>query len=139
MKQSDATELLDQRLKNVWFVANPTVPYALNNEAFKPAQRPFARFLLAGVTAEQKSQGPEGKRRFEYKGTFVAQLLGEIDAGTKPLELLVDGVRSVFQSKHLSTAGDPLWTKAASAPAAIQKDGLHMVVVTIPFTFFNLE
>jgi hypothetical protein len=139
VKQSAATELLDQRLKDVWAPANPTVPYALNNEMFRPATRPFAVFIVAGVTSEQRSQGPEGKRRFEYRGMFVAQLFGEIDAGTQQLDLLVDGVRSVFSAKHLSTVGDPLWTKGAAVSNPVQRDGLHMLTVQIPFTFYNLE
>lgn len=139
MKQSEATELLDQRLRTEWAVANPTVPYALNNETFRPAQRPFAVFIVAGVTREQRSMGPVGTRRFEYKGTFVAQLFGELDKGTAELDALVDSVRAIFGSKHLSTASDPLWTKGDVTSNPIQRDGLSMVTVQIPFTFYNLE
>lgn len=139
MKQSEATELLDEKLRTDWTVAHPTVPYALNNETFRPAARPFAVFIVAAVTPEQRSMGPVGTRRFEYKGTFVAQLFGEIDAGTKQVDLLVDTVRAIFQSKHFGTAGDPMWTKAAAVSNPVQRDGLHMVVVQVPFVFFNLE
>lgn len=139
MKHSEAVELLDQRLRTVWAVSNPTVPYALNNETFRPTVRPFAVFIVAGVTSEQRSMGPVGSRRFEYRGTFVAQLFGEIDKGTQELDLLVDGVRSAFQSLHLSSAGDPLWTKAATTTNPVQRDGLSMIVVTIPVVWFNLE
>ena len=139
MKQSAATELLDDLLRTGFAVANPTVPYALNNETFRPAARPFAVFLVAGVTPEQRSMGAVGKRRFEYRGTFVAQIFGEIDKGTKEIDLLVDSVRGTFQSKHLGTTGDPMWTKAASATNPIQKDGLSMVVVTMPVLWFHLE
>lgn len=139
MKQSEATELLNQRLKDVWFVANPTIPYALNNETFRPAARPFARFIVAAVTPTQRSQGPVGRRRFEYRGLFVAQFFGEIDAGTQQIDLLVDSFRAAFQSLHLSTVGDPLWTREASAANPIQMDGLHGVTVQVPFLFFNIE
>lgn len=139
MKQSDATELLDEKLRTDFAAAWPAVPYALNNETFRPAARPFARFIVAGVTAEQKSLGAVGKRRFEYKGTFVAQLFGELDVGTRQIDLIVDSVRSIFQSKHLGAVADPLWTKAGVAANPIQKDGLHMVALSIPFSFFNLE
>lgn len=138
MKQSEATELLDDMLRTQWFPATSVV-YALNNETFRPAARPFAVFILAGVTSEQRSMGPVGTRRFEYKGTFVAQLFGEIDKGTREIDLLVDSVRSIFASKHLSTAGDPMWTKAASATNPIARDGLSMVVVSVPVLWFNLE
>lgn len=140
MTQSEATELLNQRLKTEWVAAHATVPYALNNETYRGnGQRPFAVFIVAGVTPEQRSMGPEGTRRFEYKATFVAQLFGELDKGTSELDALVDSVRTIFQSKHLGTAGDPMWTKAAQASNPIQKDGLNMVVVQVPLTWFNLE
>lgn len=139
MKQSEATELLDDRLRTEWVTAHPAVPYSLNNETFRPASRPFACFIVAGVTREQRSMGKVGQRRFEYKATFVAQLFGELDKGTKEIDLLVDSVRAIFGSKHLSTAGDPLWTKGDVTSNPIQKDGLSMVVVSVPFSFFNLE
>lgn len=139
MKQSEATELLDERLRTLFVAAHPTVPYSLNNETFRPAARPFACFIVAGVTSEQKSMGAAGTRRYEYRGTFVAQLFGELDKGTKELDLLVDSFREIFSGKHLSTAGDPLWTKGCAVSNPIQKDGLHCVVASIPFSFFNLE
>lgn len=139
MKQSEATELLNQRLKTEWVAAHPLVPYSLNNEMFRPAARPFACFIVAGVTSEQRSMGAVGTRRFEYKGTFVAQLFGEIDKGTAEVDELVDSVRSIFSAKHLSSAGDPMWTKGAVVSNPVQRDGLHLVVVSIPLVWFNLE
>lgn len=139
MKQSQAVELLDERLRVEFASAHPTVPYALNNETFKPASRPFARFIVANVTPRQASMGPVGRRRFEYKATFVAQLFGEQDTGTNELDLLVDSVRALFQCLHLSSAGDPMWTKEATAPAMVQREGLTMVAITMPLSWFNLE
>ncbi len=139
MKQSQATELLDQRIRDVWLPLVGAVPYALNNETFRPDSRPFARFIVAGVAPEQRSMGPVGSRRFQYRGTLVAQLFGELDAGTAGVDALVDAVRTAFQSLHLGTAGDPLWTKEATAANHVQREGLHMVAVSVPFVFFNIE
>lgn len=139
MKQTDATELLNQRLRTDFAPAWPLVPYALNNETYRPNSTPFARFILANVVPEQRSMGPVGRRRFEYRGLFVAQLFGELDRGTLQLDEIVNGVRELFQSRHLSVASDPMWTKAASASAPIQREGLHMVSLSMPVLWFNLE
>lgn len=139
MKQSQATELLNERLRVMFAPAWPLVPYALNNETFRPTQRPFARFILANVTPEQRSMGPVGKRRFEYRATFVAQLFGETNRGTAELDAIVDSVRSMFQCLHLGAVGDPMWTKAATAAAMIQREGLNCVIVSMPVLWFNIE
>jgi hypothetical protein len=139
MTQSQAVELLNQRLLTDFAVAHPTVRYALNNETFKPTSRPFARFIVAGVERVQRSMGPVGRRRFEYRATFVAQLFSDIDRGTLALDTLVDSVHTIFGSKHLSAAGDPMWTKGGIASNPVQREGLHMVNVQWPVSWFNLE
>lgn len=139
MKQSQAVELLNQRLLTVFAPAHPLVPYALNNETFKPASRPFARFIVANVVPEQRSMGPVGRRRFEYRALFVAQLFAETNAGTAELDELVDSVRSKFQCLHLSQPSDPMWTKAASSTPVQQREGLAMVALSMPLLWFNVE
>lgn len=139
MTQAEATELLNQRLLTVFADAWPDVPYALNNETYRPPSTPFARFYVANVVREQRSMGAVGKRRFEYRALFVAQLFGELDRGTSQIDEVVDGVRAVFGSKHLASAGDPLWTKGDTTSTPIQREGLNMVSVAIPVSWFNLE
>lgn len=139
MKQSEATELLDQKLATDFATANPGVAYALNNETFRPVTRPFVVFIIAGVTPQQRSMGPVGKRRVEYRGTFAAQVFGELDKGTKEVDLIVDSFREIFQLKHFSAVGDPLWTREVIASNPIQRDGLHLVVATCAFVFYNIE
>lgn len=139
MTQAQATELLNQRLRTEFAVAHAGVKYALNNETFRPATRPFARFIVAGVERVQRSMGPAGRRRFEYRATFVAQLFGESDVGTGELDALVDSLHTIFGSKHLSSAGDPMWTKGGVASNPVQREGLHMVAVQWPISWFNLE
>lgn len=138
MKQSEATELLDVYFKTQWLALHPTLDYAFENESFRGTTASWARVALAPGQSEQRSMGAIGTRRFEHKGTIAVQLFGELDKGRKPLELLVDSVRSFLQSKHLATAGDPLWTKAASVAAAFQKDGWWQVTMTVPFSYFEL-
>lgn len=139
MKQSQAVELLDERLRTHFAPAWPLVPYALNNENFKPHQKPFARFIVANVVPECRSMGPVGKRRFEYRAQFVAQVFGETNKGTLELDTLVDSIRSMFQCLHLGVVGDPMWTKAASATPVQQREGLAMLVLTLPVLWFNIE
>ncbi len=139
MTQAEATELLNQRLLAEWVAAHPTVRYALNNETFKPTTRPFARFIVAGIERIQRSMGPVGRRRFEYRGSFVAQLFSDLNQGTLPLDTLVGSVHLIFGSKHLSTASDPMWTKGGTVSNPVQREGLHMVVVSTPLSWFNWE
>jgi hypothetical protein len=138
MKQSEATELLDTYFKTQWLALHGSLDYAFENESFRGASASWVRVSLVPGASEQRSMGAAGRRRFEHKGTITVQLFGALDAGRKPLELLVDSVRTFMQSKHLSTAGDPLWTKAASVAAAFQRDGWWQVTMTIPFSYFEL-
>ncbi len=138
MTPAQASELLLETWKATWPTLRPTVDYAFDNESFRGATPSWARVSIVPGRSEQRSMGKVGTRRFERFGTIAVQLFGELDAGRKPLDDLAADVCAIFESKHLTAAGDPLWTKAASVPAQITKDGWFQLTFAIPFSYFAL-
>ena len=138
MTEAQAIETLAARWKASWEALQPTVPYALGNEAQPTAGVvTFANMMLSGpIATRQLTQGPIGSRKFERRGAVAVKLFGSVDVGDSTLALLVGDVKTTLESQPLGNAGDLLYTSSCATTAAKQ-GSWYTRMVTIPFTFYE--
>lgn len=137
MNRSQASELLRARWASEIGGSYPA--YAFDNESFRGTTT-WAHVKIVYGADEQRSMGKEGTRRFQQLGTLSVMLFATIDTGRDALDVYAQAVLDAFESKHLSTVGDPLWTQSASPPAPpVTRNALFMVALVIPFSFFSLR
>ena len=138
MTEADAVEAIFERWATSWGALQPSIPFALDNEAFVGVDK-FARVTIVHSTAQQLSLGPPGSRRFERRGNITVQLFAPIDQGRKTLSLLVADVRTTFESQAIASpsGGDPLITFAASTHELAQDDRWYGLAVAIAFVYYE--
>lgn len=137
MNRSQASELLRDRWKSQLGSTYPA--YAFDNESYRGTTT-WAHVKIVYGADEQRSMGKVGTRRFEQLGALSVMLFASLDVGRDALDVYAQAVLDAFESKHLSTAGDPLWTQSAAPPTPpITMASWFMVSLVVPFSFFSLK
>lgn len=131
MTEAEAVEAIKQRWIDAWPGLQPSVPYTFDNELYD-APATWARVSVLHTVREQTTSGPTNGRRFEARGQIFVQLFGEVNVGSKPLSLLADSVREVFESRRI---GDEVVTYAGSTRESPTDGRWAMRVVTVPFFY----
>lgn len=140
MTEAEAIETICARFSTSWGSTQPGVKFALGNEALPAAgEVQFAALSFGNLTSKQITQGPEGSRRFEHRGSVMVKLFGALDAGDAPLATLFASVKTALDSQNLggSSSVQPLQTYAASAPAPQKQGAWYTRVVSIPFVYYE--
>jgi hypothetical protein len=137
--EAEAIETICAQFTTSWSASQPSVPFALGNEALPAAGlAQFAALSFGNLASKQITQGAPGSRRFEHRGSVMVKLFGALDAGDAPLATLMASVKTALDSQNLGTADQqPLQTYAASSPAPQKQGAWYMRVVSIPFVYYE--
>lgn len=140
MTEAQAVEAIQEAWEAGWEALHPAdpndpdhVPYVFDNEA-APTEATWARVAIVPTVRDQTSLGPPGSRRYEQRGQIAVQLFGPVDAGRGPLVTLADDVRTVLEGKSL---GGGVYTEGAATRAIPATGDWDMLVVTVPFAFYE--
>lgn len=140
MTEAEAVEAICARWVAAWASLQPTVPYALPNEALPTAGlATFVNVTFGAIASKQISQGAIGSRMFERRGVVNVKLFGAVDAGEAPLATLMGSVRDALESREVG-AGDlgSVQTFAVSTPTPpTRAQGWYTKTAAVPFRFFE--
>lgn len=139
MTEAEAIETMYARWSTNWAALQPSVPFSLGNEqATSQSVTPFAVVQISGpIVPRQLTQGPQGSRRFERKGTISVKLFGAIDKGENQLALLIASAKATLESQQIAGANGPVYMGSGSTTAAINKS-FYVRTLLIPFTFYEV-
>lgn len=139
MTDAEAIEAIAQRWTSEWKIRQPSIPFALQNEAFRTQDvEAFATVTIGNTTPKQLTQGPIGTRLFQYRGVINAKLYGPLDVGGQQLAVLAGDVRGALASQTIGGGPSmiPLHTFAASTVPG--KEGRWAtLLVAVPFEWHD--
>jgi hypothetical protein len=135
MTEAQAIELLDATFATAWPGASGSLPLALENEAL-PQAPSFGMMTIKHTTSQLRLIGMI--RKYERRGWIFVKLWGQQDAGRKPLSLLADAVRGIFEGEQLgSSPSDQLTIDAGLTQELGVDDAYFMMVVQFPFRYYE--
>jgi hypothetical protein len=112
MTPTDAHKAIYQRWMTLWHTlvggtqAAPTVPYAIDNRKLAQPATTFAQVSITNLTADQRTMGAPGRRRFERPGWIDVRLYGPRDQGRGALDTLAQYVKEIYESTRIGAVGE---------------------------------
>ena len=111
MTESQAVEAISEAFAAGWTAAQPSIPYALDNEAM-PSADSFVSFSIRHGASTQITQGPPGQRRWKRTLTIYTRIFVPVDQGRAAASALVGVVRTLLEGVSLggtsSSGGEPV-------------------------------
>lgn len=135
MTELDALELISSTFVTAWTTAQPTVPFALRNEAL-PTADSFVLCTAMITSGKMTTQGPRGTRRIERNGWVQIKTWVLAGGGAAPSARLADAARQIFEGADLPppTQNDETINFGAALTTDPVTDGRwEMQVVRVPF------
>lgn len=138
MTESDAIEAIEARWVSLWPSLHPEIPFTLESEKFTGVDV-WARVSVTHTVSLQQSQGGPGTRRWVRNGNIWVQLFGNVDAGRRPLSLLVADVRTIFEGVSLPalSGGEPVSCLALSTRESPTDNRWYMLTMLTAFYYFE--
>lgn len=106
MTESQAVEAISEAFATGWTAAQPTIPFALDNEAM-PSADSFATLSIRHGVSQQITQGPPGQRRWKRSLTVYVRLFVPADQGRAGVSALVGTVRTLLEGVDLAGTSNP--------------------------------
>lgn len=80
----------------------PFSRWCFDNEKYDPPPSNWARVSVLQLGSEQETLGPVGGRRYNRRASVIIKLYGPIELGAKPLDLLAQTTRNLFEGVTFS-------------------------------------
>lgn len=142
MNVGQASEAIAEQFVGAWTASQPTVPIALDDEAFSPPSpaAPWVRLAIRHSTAQQATLGPPGQRRILNAGRIYVSVFGPINIGKATLYALAESARAALALRTIaSITGEPVTTYARAINEMPSSDGWSMLNVVVPFDWYETE
>lgn len=128
MTEAEVIEALSDRFRDMWPTLS-AIPFTLENEIDDSVEQ-YIRVEVVPTVRRQVTQGSEGGRKFEMRGNVFVQIFGPVNVGAKPLYVIADLVRTVYEGFRIA---EELTTYAGSTRPSPTDAVWAMVTVTIPY------
>ncbi len=96
MTEAQAIELIEATFATGWAAAQPTVPFALENDPL-PTSDAFVQLTTTFTTSNDTTQGALGTKRVQCNGWIVVKMWTPAGAGRALAAQLADSVRGIFE------------------------------------------
>lgn len=143
MTPAEAAKAIRARWIATWPGLSGGVAYAFDNDV-APEAATFARVSLVSLDAEQYSLGKEGNRKWEHTALVDVRLVGPIDVGREPLDLLIPHIKTIFEGQRIgATPGDGGVLVHAASPAELRRDRESpqswILSITLPAEYYAVR
>ncbi len=137
MTEEDANEAISQHWNTGWIAAHGPLTAdpvtAVVEGALGESAAEWVRFAI--VPSVSSLQTLDAQQR-ERTGFLAVQIFTS-PIGTRRASEIVDSVRTILEAQVITSAGESIWTHAASAQPGLADGAWIMRLVTIPFRWYS--
>lgn len=140
MNQASAKEQMFNRFVQQWTIAQPTIPYQIENTIFDepdPTIGYWARVTAVHNRPVRETIGAPGNRRVRNSGNLYVALFGPLNKGTMPIDLLIVAVRQIFQLSQYGPSGDQIYMEETAGGEGGDEGRWYMSTTATPFRYYE--